>query len=556
VTSNDSGDERQVTKPPVAPRTRPGRPASSARRPTNDNGDSPTGPTPRKRAPTRASATTTVDDAAFDDTAETDKPGVIPPDPLLRAKVTENNGNGNGSSNGSNGRRSSDGPKSNGAPRNGSAVRAKAGNGTIDGRPRPGSAPIEAAAVETAAVDAETVDTPTVQPTTAEKAAAPEVGETASTDPVADEVPAATVGAAPHVAADTPTVVTPAPLAPPLAPPVVESEPASPDAVVADPQPIPDVAGGEADADPSSAPTRAPSRWSLRNLLSKLPTTGPVQVTDLAPPSPPDITTVPVSELEPTARSSSSPITSPIPVQPPPTSGEALTSVNPEPVPARSFVRPLGLMPDQPPYIRPTPTFDPGMFRSGPVELDPALDPDLPQRPPRLKPVHVAAVRRRGRPRMRRVTRVVRHVDPWSVFKVALCFSLVLYGVCLTAGVLLWNVAYTTGTIDNVQRFFESFGWDTFRFNGGELYHNAWIAGLFCAIGLTGLIVLAATLFNLITDLVGGIRVTVLEEEVIERDPAERRTLLRRRSQHSTSTVPAHGHRDDEESIELYEHLG
>ena len=36
-------------------------------------------------------------------------------------------------------------------------------------------------------------------------------------------------------------------------------------------------------------------------------------------------------------------------------------------------------------------------------------------------------------------------------------------------------------------------------------------------LGLTGLAVLMATLFNLITDLVGGIRVSVLEEEVLAR---------------------------------------
>ncbi len=144
------------------------------------------------------------------------------------------------------------------------------------------------------------------------------------------------------------------------------------------------------------------------------------------------------------------------------------------------------------------------------------------------RPVRTTATPRR-RPRIRRVTRVIRHVDPWSVFKVAICFATVLYGVCLTAGVLLWNVAYTTGTIDNMERFFESFGWDSFEFKGGELFHNAWIAGLFATIGLTGLIVLAATLFNLITDLVGGIRVTVLEEEVVERDPAGRRPTLRGR---------------------------
>jgi hypothetical protein len=133
------------------------------------------------------------------------------------------------------------------------------------------------------------------------------------------------------------------------------------------------------------------------------------------------------------------------------------------------------------------------------------------------------------RPRVRRVTRVVRHVDPWSIFKVAIVFNLVLYGVLLTAGVLLWNVAYATGTIDNLERFFESFGWEQFEFDGGAIYHAAWIAGLFGVVGLTGAVVLAATLFNLITDLVGGVRMTVLEEEVVERTAAPMRRFVVRR---------------------------
>jgi hypothetical protein len=145
-------------------------------------------------------------------------------------------------------------------------------------------------------------------------------------------------------------------------------------------------------------------------------------------------------------------------------------------------------------------------------------------------PIPVNVPRMLGRkPRVRRVTRVVRHVDPWSVFKIAIVANLVLYLILLTAGVLLWNVAYATGTIDNVERFFESFGWSSFEFNGGEIYHNAWIGGLFVVIGLTGLAVLLATLFNLITDLVGGMRFTVLEEEVVEaRTSPMRRFVVRR----------------------------
>lgn len=148
---------------------------------------------------------------------------------------------------------------------------------------------------------------------------------------------------------------------------------------------------------------------------------------------------------------------------------------------------------------------------------------DLPEIVPadRVATSEPAQIVRRGvRPRVRRVTRVVRHIDTWSVFKVALVLHMFMYVVCLTAGVFLWQVADSTGTIDNIERFFESFGWETFELRGGEVYHNAWIAGLFLVIGLTGLAVLAATLFNLITDLVGGVRVSVLEEEVVARDPA------------------------------------
>jgi hypothetical protein len=159
-----------------------------------------------------------------------------------------------------------------------------------------------------------------------------------------------------------------------------------------------------------------------------------------------------------------------------------------------------------------------------------ALPKRAPDYDPAPFPVPVNVPRILGRkPRVRRVTRVVRHVDPWSVFKIALVANLVLYLIVLTAGVLLWNVAYATGTVGNVERFFESFGWSSFEFDGGEIYHNAWVGGLFVVIGLTGLAVLLAALFNLITDLVGGIRFTVLEEEVVEaRTSPMRRFVVRR----------------------------
>jgi len=121
------------------------------------------------------------------------------------------------------------------------------------------------------------------------------------------------------------------------------------------------------------------------------------------------------------------------------------------------------------------------------------------------------------RHRVRKVTRVIRDVDAWSVFKVAIVFHAALYIVVLITGFSLWNVGSATGTIDNVEQFLASFGWDSFTFQGAVLFRSMAFFGLFgIALG-AGIWVLAAVVFNLITELVGGIRVTVLEEEVVAR---------------------------------------
>jgi Transmembrane domain of unknown function (DUF3566) len=129
------------------------------------------------------------------------------------------------------------------------------------------------------------------------------------------------------------------------------------------------------------------------------------------------------------------------------------------------------------------------------------------------------------RPRLRRVTRVIRDIDVWSVFKVGLVFHLVLFVIVLIAVTLLWGVANSTGTIDNVENFFESFGWETFSFDGSALFGNFAAFGLLAALLGSASWVIGAVMFNLITELVGGLRVTVLEEEVVL-DSHERSTPI------------------------------
>jgi hypothetical protein len=119
------------------------------------------------------------------------------------------------------------------------------------------------------------------------------------------------------------------------------------------------------------------------------------------------------------------------------------------------------------------------------------------------------------RTRIRKVSRVVRRIDAWSVLKISLIFYALAYVVLLIAGVLLWNLAQTTGTVENIEGFVrELFGLEVFQIDGERLYRASWPIGVFLVVAGTGLNVTAAVMFNLITDLVGGVRVTVLEEEV------------------------------------------
>ena len=114
----------------------------------------------------------------------------------------------------------------------------------------------------------------------------------------------------------------------------------------------------------------------------------------------------------------------------------------------------------------------------------------------------------------RRLRRVIRRVDPWTVLR----FSLLFYGcmlvVGMVAGLLLWAAASTTGVIDNVEQFIKDlFALESFAFNGVLLLESTLIGGVVLVLLGTGANVLMAVLYNLTADVVGGIEVTVLEEE-------------------------------------------
>ncbi len=117
-------------------------------------------------------------------------------------------------------------------------------------------------------------------------------------------------------------------------------------------------------------------------------------------------------------------------------------------------------------------------------------------------------------PERRRERRIIRRVNTWTVLRFSVLFYLSLLVVWLVAGSLLWAAAASTGLVDNFENFVkELFVLESFRIRGGLILLSSMIGGLVLVLLGTGANVLMAVIYNLTSDVVGGIEVTVLEEE-------------------------------------------
>lgn len=153
-----------------------------------------------------------------------------------------------------------------------------------------------------------------------------------------------------------------------------------------------------------------------------------------------------------------------------------------------------------------------------------------PRRPRRPRRPSIFERRRRVRLQARRVRRIVRHIEVWSVLKVSILFYACLWAVFLIAGFMIWGVAESSGTVGKLETLItELFALDTFTFDGRQIFRGYALGGLVLAVAGSTLNVLMCLLFNLISDLTGGIRITMVEEETVRPTPPRRRR--RRRAQ-------------------------
>lgn len=120
---------------------------------------------------------------------------------------------------------------------------------------------------------------------------------------------------------------------------------------------------------------------------------------------------------------------------------------------------------------------------------------------------------------VRRVRRIIRKIDAWTVFKVSSIFwAVVALGLVLGL-IMFWSVVGAAGIPDKITDFLivitlvdagtNPFG-DTDAF-----FRLALFGSIAASVAGCGLTVLSAVMYNLISDVVGGVEIVVLEETLL-----------------------------------------
>ncbi len=103
----------------------------------------------------------------------------------------------------------------------------------------------------------------------------------------------------------------------------------------------------------------------------------------------------------------------------------------------------------------------------------------------------------------------IRRIDPWSILKFGFVANLVLLGIQLLAGAVVWYVVQRLELIETVCELAATVGFTECGVDGGALFDSFLVLGLLGVVIQTGILVFLAFLANLIFDLTGGIGLTL-----------------------------------------------
>jgi len=127
---------------------------------------------------------------------------------------------------------------------------------------------------------------------------------------------------------------------------------------------------------------------------------------------------------------------------------------------------------------------------------------------------------------VQRVRRVIRKIDPWTVLKVSIVFNAIMALVTVLGLVVFWSVFVSAGIPDRINELALTIGLENgITFDGAVYFRIAVLLAIVGTILMTGLFTRGAVIYNLISDLVGGVEFIVLEETGAA-VPASRRVKL------------------------------
>ena len=135
--------------------------------------------------------------------------------------------------------------------------------------------------------------------------------------------------------------------------------------------------------------------------------------------------------------------------------------------------------------------------------------------PPAPAEAPARAERGRTKPapaRSRQAKVVLRKVGPWSVLKISFLFYLCVMVVIIGAMMILYAIVGAIGALDSLTRLIRDlFADQSFEIHGGWLFSRGLSIGLALVVLWTLINVFIVFLYNLLSDVVGGIEVTLSE---------------------------------------------
>ncbi len=116
-----------------------------------------------------------------------------------------------------------------------------------------------------------------------------------------------------------------------------------------------------------------------------------------------------------------------------------------------------------------------------------------------------------------RASMQIRRVDPWSTLKVSLVLSVALFFVWMIAVAFLYLVLGGMGVWSklnsNVGDLLNNSGGSAELVSSGTIFGGAVLVGLVNIVLLTAAATIGAFIYNLTTDLIGGVEVTLADRD-------------------------------------------